>query len=141
MAKVLLFAGALIFLALGVTHGLLTFRDLSSPRSFTPTDERVRRAMQEATLALNRGTNVWEAWLGFNLSHSLGLVLFGGGLMAIAWFDFPIFARSPLIQVAAVAIAAAYLVLSLRFWFLGPVIGSGTGLACFLASALDLYVS
>ena len=79
MSQVLLAVGGGIFLILGSLHGLLTLRDLANPRAFTPTDARVREAMQGARLSLNPRANLWEAWLGFNLSHSLGLVVFGGG--------------------------------------------------------------
>ena len=141
MARILLFTGALIFFALGACHGILTLRDLSLPRSFTPTDESVRRAMQESRLALNPRINLWEAWLGFNFSHSLGLLLFGGGLIVIAWRHFPVFAQSPSMQVTAFVVAAAYLVLSVRFWFQVPAIGTGIGLACFLASVFLLHAA
>lgn len=138
MAQVLLFAGALIFFVFGAYHGFFTLRDLSLPRTFTPTDEGVRRAMQGSRVALDRRINLWDAWLGFNLSHSLGLILFGGGLIAIAWLHFPAFARSPSLQVTATVVAAAYLILSARFWFRVPAIGVGIGLACFLASVFLL---
>ena len=141
MAQVLLFTGALIFFVFGAYHGILTLRDLSLPRAFTPTDESVRRAMQESRVALNPRVNLWEAWLGFNLSHSLGLVLFGGGLITIAWLHFPVFAQSPSMQVTALVVAAAYLILSVRFFFRGPAIGTGIGLACFLTSAFLLHAA
>jgi hypothetical protein len=138
MPRVFLFSGALIFLALGTYHGILTLRDLSVPRAFTPTDEKVRRAMQESRLALSQSINLWDAWLGFNLSHSLGLILFGGSLVTIAWLHFPVFVRNPSIQVAALVVAAAYFVLSVRFWFSVPAFATGISLACFLAAFLML---
>ena len=141
MAQVLLFTGALVFFVFGANHGILTLRDLSLPRTFTPTDESVRRAMQKSRLAINPRTNLWDAWLGFNLSHSLGLVLFGGGLIVAAWRHFPVFAQSPLMQVTALVVAAAYLILSVRFWFWVPAIGVGVGLACFLTAAFLLYAT
>ncbi len=141
MAQVLLFTGALVFFALGVAHGALTLRDVSSPRALTPTDNNVRLAMQGSQLVFDRRLNLWRAWLGFNLSHSLGLVLFGGGLIAVACLHFPFYAQSPILQLTAVATAAAYLILSMRFWFVGPVIGSGFGLVCFLASASLLQLA
>ncbi len=140
MAQMLLLAGSLIFLLLGIGHGALALRDVSRPRAFTPTDEKVRTAMQGSQLAFSRRINLWQAWLGFNLSHSLGLLIFGGVFLAIAWLHFPAYARSPLLQLAPIVVAAAYLLLSIRFWFRGPVIGTGTGLACFLASALLLQL-
>ncbi len=141
MSQILLAAGALIFLALGAGHAVLTLRDLSVPRAFTPTDPSLRRAMQESTLALSPRLNFWNAWLGFNLSHSLGLVLFGGGLITVAWLHFPAYAQSLSMQVAAAVVAGAYLVLSLRFWFWGPVAGTGIGLVCFLTAAFLLHAT
>ena len=136
MAQILLVIGGTIFLVLGTLHGVLTLRDVANPRAFTPTDDAVRVAMQGTRLALNPRANLWQAWLGFNLSHSLGVVLFGGGLLVLAGFHFPVFAASHLVQGSAVAIAAAYLVLSLRFWFWGPAVGSGLSLLFILAAAV-----
>jgi hypothetical protein len=136
MAQVLLAMGGAIFLVLGTLHGVLTLRDVATPRAFTPTDEAVRAAMQSARLAFNPRINLWQAWLGFNLSHSLGVVVFGGGLLFLAWRHFPVFAASHLLQGVAVVVAAVYLVLSFRFWFWGPAVGSGLSLLCILGAAV-----
>ncbi len=53
MAQILLAVGGAIFLVLGTLHGVLTLRDVGTPRAFTPTDEAVRLAMQGARLAFN----------------------------------------------------------------------------------------
>ncbi len=134
MAQVLVVLGASVFAVLGAAHGLLTLRDLAHPRAFTPTDESVRFAMQGAKLALNPRANLWKAWLGFNLSHSLGLLVFGAGLLAVAVWHFDAFASSRVLQGVSLAVAATYLTLSLRFWFWGPAVGSGVSLTCFLVA-------
>jgi hypothetical protein len=136
MASVLLAIGGAIFLALGTVHGVLTLRDVWTPRAFTPTDAAVRVAMQSARLAFDPRVNVWQAWLGFNLSHSLGIVLFGGALLLLAWLHFPVFAASRLLQGVAVVVAATYLALSLRFWFWKPALASGLSLLCILAAVV-----
>jgi hypothetical protein len=136
MAQFLLAIGGTIFLVLGIAHGALTLRDISQPRAFTPTDDAVRIAMQGARLALNPRINLWQAWLGFNLSHSLGLVLFGGALLLLAWRHFPAFAASPLFGAAAAIVAGTYLVLALKFWFWGPALGCGLSLLCILAAVV-----
>lgn len=134
MAQVLLtFAGA-SFVVLGALHGLLTLRDVTNPRAFTPTDAAVRHAMEGARLALNPRANIWQAWLGFNLSHSLGTVLFGSGLLFLAWHHLATFKASHLVQVVALVIAAAYVVISYRFWFWGPALGSGFAFVCILGA-------
>lgn len=53
MTQVLLFAGAVIFLVHGVSHGVRTLRDLSLPRTFTPTDESVHHAMRKTKVAMS----------------------------------------------------------------------------------------
>jgi len=135
MSRILLAIGGAVPLAMGLWHGLLTLLDISNPRAFTPTDPAVRVAMQSTRLRFNPRANFWEAWLGFNLSHSLGVVLFGGGLVLLAWFDFPMFARSRLLQGLAAAVALAYVVISLRFWFWGPAVGAGLALVCIFGAA------
>lgn len=136
MAQVLLITGAAVFFVLGAAHGILTLRDLSLPRTFTPTDESVRHAMQKSRVAIHPRVNLWKAWLGFNLSHSLGLILFAGTTALIAWRYFPAFAQSPLMQVAVLAVAAAYFVLSVRFWFPAPAVGAAVGFFFFLGSVI-----
>lgn len=137
IAQALVIAGASIFLILGVLHGVLTLQDLSHPRTFTPPDVQLRQAMQKSSIAIHPQTNLWKAWLGFNLSHSLGLVVFGGTFLVIGFFYFPLFAQTLWIQSCALLVAAAYLILSLTFWFSKPAIGSGIALTCFsIASGL-----
>lgn len=136
MAEILLAIAGTSFLILGIAHGVLTLRDVATPRAFTPTDDTVRIAMQGARVALNPRLNLWQAWLGFNLSHSLGVVLFGAGLLLLALLHFPVFAASRLVQGAAAAVAAAYFVLALRFWFWGPALGTGLSLVCILVAAV-----
>ncbi len=131
MARALVIVGASIFLLLGILHGILTLQDLRDPRTFTPPDPNLRQAMQESSIAIHPHTNLWKAWLGFNLSHSLGLVIFGGTFLAIGLFYFQAFAQIFWLQGCALLISAVYLVMSLKFWFAQPVIATGIGLTCF----------
>jgi hypothetical protein len=98
MAQVLVTLGASIFMILGIFHGVLTLQDLRNPRTFTPPDAALRQAMQQSNIAIHPQTNLWKAWLGFNLSHSLGLVMFGGTFVVIGLFYFEVFANSYWLQ-------------------------------------------
>ena len=135
MAQLLIVVASSIFLVMGALHGALTLRDLQNPRAFTPRDPALRQAMQQSSIRLHPSINLWKAWLGFNLSHSLGIVLFGVALLFVGLFEPGAFAASLLIQGVAVAVSAIYLALSLAFFFSRPVIGSTLGLACFLVAA------
>jgi hypothetical protein len=135
MARLLLVIAASMFLLMGALHGVLTLRDLRSPQTFTPPDPALREAMQQSSLRLHRSINLWSAWLGFNLTHSLGLVLFGGAFLYVGIFAPVVFASSLPLQAIAVLVSAIYLVLCLGFFFSTPAIGSAIGLVCFLAAA------
>lgn len=130
-----MFAG-FIFLSMGAMHGALTLRDLSTPTAFTPPDIALRRAMQASSIRLNRRINLWRAWLGFNLTHSLGLVLFGGAFVYVGIYAPVAFASSLLLQAVAVAVSAIYLALCVAFFFATPTIGSSLGLACFVLAVV-----
>ena len=135
MARLLLVIAASMFLLMGAQHAVLTLRDLGNPTAFTPPDPALRQAMQQSSIRLHRSINLWRAWLGFNLTHSLGLVMFGGAFLYLGIFAPVVFESSPALQAIAVLVSAIYLVLCLRFFFSTPAIGSTIGLVCFLAAA------
>jgi hypothetical protein len=141
LAQFLFVIAAAIFFLLGVAHAVLTIRDLRDPRSFTPTDDKVREAMIGAHLRFAPATTIWRAWLGFNLSHSLGLLVFGGLLGGLALYDFRFVAGSTALQVTAVVVAGIYALLAVRFWFAVPAAATAFGALAFLASAVVVGMS
>ena len=139
IAQALIISGASIFLFLGILHGVLTLQDLNNPRTFMPQDAVLRQAMQQSNIAIHPQTNLWRAWLGFNLSHSLGLVMFRGTFLVMGLFYFSAYAQTLWIQSCALFVSTAYLIMSLKFWFSKPAISSGIALACFvIASGLSV---
>jgi hypothetical protein len=135
MSQIFIIVAASVFLLLGSLHGIFTLKDLKNPKAFTPRDPELRKAMQQSSIGLHRTINLWDAWMGFNLTHSLGLILFGAAFLHVGVFEPIAFAQSPLLQACAVVVSALYLVLSLKFFFSKPVIGSAIGLACFAIAA------
>lgn len=136
MAQLLLAVGGTIILLMGTGHLVLTLRDVWRPTAFTPTDDAVRLAMQRAQLRFNRRINLWESWLGFNLSHSMGAMMFGGALLFAALVHVDAFLQSALLRAAALLIPLAYLAVAIRFWFWGPVLGISLVLLCILGAML-----
>ncbi len=139
MSQLFVILAALIFLSLGMIHGIFTLRDLNRPRAFTPRDPALRTAMQSSGIALHPAINLWDAWMGFNLTHSLGIVLFGGAFLYVGIVAPDAFAQSMLLQGCAIGVSAIYLVLSIRFFFSKPAIGSAVATACFLLAAALAY--
>jgi hypothetical protein len=77
-------AGA-IYGLLGALHAVYTLADLRSPRRIVPDDPAVITAMQTSKIRLTRGeSTVWQGWIGFNLSHSLGALMFSAACFIVA---------------------------------------------------------
>jgi len=139
--RYLFVAGAAPFLILGILHIVYTFMDETRPRRIVPRDRDLVERMHTATLVLTRETTVWRAWIGFNLSHGLGIVVFAGAVLygAALHFDALRQGASELLFAAPV-IASLYFLLSMRYWFRIPAIGSGIGTALLLAGAIAAAV-
>jgi hypothetical protein len=130
-------AGAFVFLLLGVAHGLMTLLDLRRPQFFAPRDRQLIQALRQTSIGLSPRANFWLVWLGFNLSHSLGLMIFGSGLIWLARVG----GHAPdqaVISGAGALVGVVYLILALRFWYRGPAIWCGIGA---LLLALSFAVS
>jgi len=77
-------AGGAVFCVLGALHAVYMLMDLRRPRRLVPGDPALLAAMSDSRVRLaGDATDMWRAWVGFNLSHSLGALLFGA--MVIAW--------------------------------------------------------
>ncbi|HEY3053953.1 MAG TPA: hypothetical protein VGK04_11265 [Thermoanaerobaculia bacterium] len=109
------FAGV-IFCALGLLHAVYTFL-----QRLAPIDPNVIEQMRSTAIRLSHRVNTWNAWIGFNLSHSLGAVVFG--VVCIT-------AAMPAWILAI--IAAIYEVLAIQFWFRAPAIAIGVAGVCLL---------
>lgn len=134
MANHLLVIGGAIFALIGGGHALLSIADVFRPRQLSPMDDSVRLAMKSTGVRLTRGgANMWDAWLGFNISHGMGVFLFGAAVcwVGLTWNTVEL-ARS--ILMLPVIIGLIYFVLSVRFWFYAPAVGSAIASACFVAA-------
>jgi hypothetical protein len=136
IARLLLDFGGGVFVLMGLLHALYTYLDIDRPRRLVPQDPAVARAMAESNLRLSgTGTTMWRAWVGFNFSHSLGVVLFGavcigaglilGTIVLPAWILF-----------VFVVIALLYFVMGLLYWFRIPVAGIAVAGVCLLVAWL-----
>lgn len=76
---------------------------------------------------------MWKAWIGFHLSHSMGLMLFAliYGYLAVCRWD--VLQRSYFLAALGLLVLVGYVVLARVFWFRAPLIG--------LSAATVLYVA
>jgi hypothetical protein len=129
MIATLLILGGAVFGVLGTLHAVYTLLDLRNPRRLVPADPSVAHAMAQSALRLSGGrTDMWRAWIGFNFSHSLGVLM----VAALAvWAGSRTNTLPVGIMPALTLIGCVYLVLSLLYWFRTPAIGVGIGTGCF----------
>jgi hypothetical protein len=134
LSRYLFLTGALPFLLLGLAHVLATPRGPGESRGLSPRDPAFREAMTAQPLLLTSRTNLWLAWVGFNLSHALGAILFGAVVLLVGRSQEAFRAQAGLFLPLAVVVAGLYLALGLRYWFRTPVVGIALSNACFVAS-------
>jgi hypothetical protein len=135
LSRYLFLAGALPFIFLGTMHALVTPLSPEEAKGLSPRDPDYRQGMSRQTVLLTRRVNMWSGWVGFNLSHSLGAVLFGVAVLLAGRSAVAFEANRPFVPFA-VAVSAVYLVIGLRYWFRTPVIGICVAGSCFVASWL-----
>jgi hypothetical protein len=134
MAILLIFGGA-TFGVLGAWHAVYTLLDLRNPRRLVPADPSVAQAMANSALRLSGGrTDMWRAWIGFNFSHSLGVLLVGA-LGVWAGYRIKVLPVD-IVMPALTLIGCAYEVLAVLHWFRIPAIGFAVGTGCFAAAWL-----
>jgi len=129
---------------LGGAHALGTLIDTRRLTFFAPTKPGVRSEMQASGIRLREMLpgvagprfSMWQAWLGFNVSHGLGAATFGLTMLILAIHDYSLVQQISAIEPLTIAVSAAYFLLALRYWFYAPAIGCGLGLGCFVAAAV-----
>jgi hypothetical protein len=135
--------GAIVFMVAGGGHALLALIDTVRPTWFAPIDDSVRSAMDGTGVRLRRPfpgdearPSMWSAWLGFNVSQSLGAFTFGLFCLLISSYDFRLVTRIDALQPFTIAVSAAYFAIALRYWFYGVMLLMGVATACFTIAAV-----
>jgi len=130
--NLLAMASAAVFAVLGTLHLVYTLHDFGAhPRYFRPRDATLLPAMRQTTTAIARGgRDYWSGILGFNLSHSIGVLLFAllivlAALYRITWLE-------PVLVIVGLAFAG----IAWRCWFRVPMWGCLIGTALMVAAWL-----
>ena len=129
-AKVLMVLSASIAFTLGVVHLIYTFWG----SSLTPRDPALQISMSQIAPVLTNETTMWRCWVGFNASHSMGLILFGLVFGYLALAHGKLLFQSPFLLVVGLAMLGGFVVLCKVYFFSGPLRGMSISLACYVAS-------
>jgi hypothetical protein len=136
-------AGTIPFILAGGLHALGALVDTVRPTFFAPIEGSAKPTVEGTGIRLVRmfggsgaTPSMWRVWLGIHISHGVGIFTFGLLCLLIATHDFTLVERIDAIRPLTIAFSAAYLALSLRFFFYGPAIITGTATACFTVAAV-----
>jgi hypothetical protein len=140
MVGALLGIAGLFYVALGAIHAIFTLLDERHPRRLAPDDPAVVTAMQASRMKLSRGaTTMWQAWISFNLTHSLAALLMGSACL-IVMAHLGLFVFSPWALFALAGVSASFALIGLRYWFgiprAGTLIATASLTAAWLLYAL-----
>ena len=134
IAASLVAASAAIMLLLGLMHLLYTFY---GPK-LSPRDPELQTRMQQVSPVITRQTTMWKCWVGFNASHSCGLILFGAVYGYLALAHSGVLFQSLFLLSLGLVLLFGYVVLAKRYFFRIPLRGV---LLATLLYALALVVS
>jgi hypothetical protein len=127
--RYLILLGAAIVGLFGTAHLYLTYvGDKLRPRN-----PGLQASMDLVHPGITRQTTMWRAWVGFNVSHSLCLILFGlvYGYLALVHPDW-LFA-SLFLQLVGLALLGILVLLARLYWFSTPLIGASLAFLSYLA--------
>jgi hypothetical protein len=136
MAYILYIIGFSIFALLGSIHLLYTFYS----NKFEAYDSLVTQAMKGTTIILTKETTLWKAWIGFNASHSLGVMFIAFIYITLASKYFDVIEQSLLLSLLPILIGLSYLFLAKVYWFSTPFIGISIATICFVAAAVIINI-
>ena len=134
--QILLVIGASIFGILGVLHLYYTF----FTNKFMTRDRNVAEAMKQTSPILTGRTSMWNAWIGFNGSHSLGAIVIAVFYILLAATHMEVIRETRSFILLAVGIGFSYLYLAIKYWFKIPLIGILIATICFVISAILIYL-
>jgi hypothetical protein len=116
IAALLITASAAIVLVLGALHLLYTVQG----SKLRPRDAALAEAMKNSNPQITRQTTMWRAWIGFNASHSFGLMLFASVYIYLALAAPDLLLSSVFLRAVGFALLLGYVFISHRYFFRVP---------------------
>ena len=94
--------------------------------------------MKRVVPRISSGTTMWKAWVGFNVSHSMGLMLFGLIYGYLTVYHWEVLRRSYFLSGLGLLVLVGYVVLARVFWFKDPI-GVSTATLLYVAGFIYAF--
>lgn len=132
LEKILWLTGSAIFLILGALHLFYTF----FTNKFNARNKSVTDGMKNTSPVLTKETTMWNAWIGFNASHSAGAIFFGIINILLAAQYFSLLQHSVTIISLTIITVIFYCWLGKKYWFRIPFTGIVIAAGCFISATV-----
>ena len=132
----LIAASAAVIFMLGVMHLVFTFH---GPK-FDPRDAELKARMMMVSPVISRQTTMWQAWIGFNASHSYGAILFGAVWAHLALVHPAFLFQSFFLLALGLILLVAYVLLAKIYWFRIPFRGIALATVLYALGLLVYFV-
>ncbi len=133
-SRYLFLAGAIPYLFLGAAHALATPRSALDRKGLSPRDPKLAEAMARSSLRLTSRTDMWLAWVGFNLSHSLGVLAFAAAIVLVGRSEASFAANAVVFLPLAFVVSLCFTWIGALYWFRTPIAGCALSTLLLLAS-------
>lgn len=128
--------GAFIYLFLGSIHLYYTFFS----NKFSAKDLSTNQSMQQTHPRISSKITMWNAWIGFNASHSIGGIFFGITNIYFAISNSAWQYLSLPFMIISLLTSLFYLFLGIRYWFGVPRTGILLATFCFIIAIILLLL-
>ena len=129
-SRLFMLLSAGVVLMLGIIHLVYTF----SGTKLMPRDPSLQVSMSLTTPIITKDTTMWRCWVGFNATHSIGLILFGLVFGYLALAQPRVVFESWFLLTTGMATLAALLVLCRVYFFNAPLLGISVASICYVIS-------
>jgi len=119
---------AAIALILGTAHLIFTF---FGPK-LRPRDPELEARMKAVSPVITSQTTMWKTWIGFNATHSLGILLFGLVYGYLALQEPALLFHSVFLGALGGVLLLSYVLLAKAYFFSTPFRGISVALACYV---------
>ena len=135
-AQILWITGSFIYMLLAGLHLVYTFFS----NKFLAKDRSTVEAMKQTHPVITKDMSMWNAWLGFNGSHSAGGIFLGtvNIILAVFYFDF-LASATPLLILTAIT-SSFYVFLGVKYWFKIPLTGIAIATICYIAATIIILL-
>ncbi|MBC7850565.1 MAG: hypothetical protein H7Y31_12565 [Chitinophagaceae bacterium] len=136
IAQYLWIAAGIPFIVLGTIHLVYTFFG----SKLYPRDPSMIDEMKRSFITITRETTHWKVWIGFNASHSSGVMFIGIMTIYFGLIQYDLIVNSLFLQITILATMIFYVVIARKYWFSIPFAGTAIATILLVTSLLIMHV-